>query len=104
MKLEQKHHQLRGRLAPLQRVEMLGRVINNCNFRRFKEMIRRNVKRGLVDITGWTVHAVEALLTVCLEENLYLSLKREMRYFMLSSNPKAPNIPLVAKAICEGTL
>jgi hypothetical protein len=88
----------------LQRVQLLGRVVNENNYGRFKEMVRTCIKHGVVDITGWNVYAVDALLSVCLQNKLTLSLKRDMRYFMLSLNPKASNIPLVAKAICEGEI
>jgi hypothetical protein len=64
------------------RIEALGRLVNTQNQERFRRMIRGISWSGVVDITGWTLEAVTALVKVCSDENLVITLKQDTRYFM----------------------
>jgi len=59
---------------------------------------------GAVDITDWTLEAVTALMKVCSEENLVITLKQGTRYFMPVHYPHGPLLESFAKAIMTGQL
>lgn len=104
MTLEPTCNELNRRQSYYEQIQILGRVIGVHNHREFQDIIGSSIKHGVIDITGWTISAVDALLRVCSHKQLNLTLKRDTRYFMLSSNPKAASIPIVARAIYEGNL
>jgi len=84
------------------RVESLGRIVKKIHRPHFEKLIRESIKSGVVDITDWTIEAVRALLKVCAEENLKITLKNDTRYFMPVRYPKEPMLESLAKAIVSG--
>ncbi|MFW9808897.1 MAG: hypothetical protein ACFFE6_05890 [Candidatus Thorarchaeota archaeon] len=84
------------------RVQTLGRIISRINRVQFEQLIRMSIKSGVVDVTGWTVEGVKALLTVCAEDNLRITLKDDTRYFMPVRYPKGPLMESLAAAIVTG--
>ncbi len=84
------------------RVETLGRIISKVNRAQFEQLIRTSIISGVVDITGWTLEGVKALLTVCAEEELRITIKEATRYFMPVRYPNGPMIESLAEAIVSG--
>ncbi len=84
------------------RVETLGRIISKVNRAQFEQLIRTSIISGVVDITGWTLEGVKALLTVCAEEELRITIKETTRYFMPVRYSKGPMIESFAEAIVSG--
>ncbi len=84
------------------RVETLGRIISKVNRVQFEQLIRTSIISGVVDITGWTLEGVKALLSVCAEEELRITIKDATRYFMPVRYPKGPMIESLAEAIVSG--
>jgi len=84
------------------RVETLGRIISKVNRAQFVQLIRTSIISGVVDITGWTLEGVKALLTVCAEEELRITVKDATQYFMPVRYPKGPMIESLAEAIVSG--
>jgi hypothetical protein len=84
------------------RVETLGRIISKVNRVQFEQLIRTSIISGVVDITDWTLEGVKALLIVCAEEELRITIKDATRYFMPVRYPKGPMIESLAEAIVSG--
>ena len=84
------------------RVESLGRIIKEIQCPHFEKLIRESISSGVVDITDWTIEAVRALLRVCAEENLRITLKDGTRYFMPVRYPKGQMLESLANAIVSG--
>lgn len=84
------------------RVETLGRIISKVNRAQFEQLIRTSIISGVVDITKWTLEGVKALLTVCAEDELRITIKEATRYFMPVRYPKGPMIESLAEAIVSG--
>ncbi|MFW9786623.1 MAG: hypothetical protein ACFFE2_06135 [Candidatus Thorarchaeota archaeon] len=84
------------------RVESLGRIVSKLQRPHFEKLIRESIKSGVVDITDWTIEALRALLKVCAEEDLRVSLKDGTRYFMPVRYPKGPMLESLANAIASG--
>lgn len=84
------------------RVETLGRIISKVNRAQFEQLIRTSIISGVVDITGWTLEGVKALLSVCAEEELRITIKDATRYFMPVRYTKGPMIESLAEAIVSG--
>jgi hypothetical protein len=84
------------------RIEALGRVVNNQNQIQFEGMIRDMLWSGAVDITDWTLQAITALIRVCSEENLVITLKQGTRFFMPVHYPHESMLEAFAKTIMTG--
>jgi hypothetical protein len=84
------------------RVESLGRIVKEIQRPHFEKLIRESLSSGVVDITDWTIEAVRALLRVCAEENLRITLKDGTRYFMPVRYPKGQMLESLANAIVSG--
>lgn len=84
------------------RVESLGRIVKEIQRPHFEKLIRESITTGVVDITDWTIEAVRALLKVCAEENLRITLKDGTRYFMPVRYPKGQMLESLANAIVSG--
>jgi len=84
------------------RIESLGRVVNELNRERFERILRERTWNGAIDITGWTLHAVTALVVVCADLKLSITIKHGSRYFMPISFPKKRMLESFAEAIIEG--
>lgn len=84
------------------RVESLGRIVKKLQHPHFEKLIRESINSGVVDITDWTIEALRALLKVCAEDNLRITLKDGTRYFMPVSYPKGPLLESLANAIVSG--
>ena len=84
------------------RVQTLGRIISKVNRAQFEQLIRTSITSGVVDITGWTLEGVKALLTICAEKELRVTIKDETRYFMPVRYPKGPMMESLANAIVSG--
>lgn len=104
MSTEPMEIELQQGISERKRIEILGRVVDSRGQKRFKDMIRESIRHGVVDITQWTTEAIEALLMVCTDYGVVVTLKRDCRYFMLASNPATSDIPIVAKAIFDGII
>jgi hypothetical protein len=84
------------------RVQTLGRIISKVNRIQFEKLVRTSIISGVVDITEWTLEAVKALLKVCAEEELMVTIKDGTRYFMPVRYPKGPMMESLAEAIVSG--
>jgi hypothetical protein len=84
------------------RVESLGRIVKEIQRPHFEKLIRESINSGVVDITDWTIEAVRALLKVCADESLRITLKDGTRYFMPVRYPKGPLLESLACAIVSG--
>ncbi len=84
------------------RIQTLGQIISRVNRVQFENLIRESIVSGVVDITGWTLEGVKALLKVCSEEKLRITIKDETRYFMPVRYPKGSTLESLANAIVSG--
>ena len=84
------------------RMESLGRVVNGQNQSQFERMLRETKWSGVIDISEWTTDAVKALVTVCADEKLSITIKNGSRYFMPIRFPKRPMLESFAEAIVSG--
>jgi len=84
------------------RIEALGRVVNEQNRDHFERILRERPWSGAIDITGWTLDAVKALVVVCADKNLSTTIKHGSRYFMPIRFPKKRMLESFAEAIIEG--
>jgi hypothetical protein len=84
------------------RIEALGRVVNIQNRAHFERILRERNWSGAIDITGWTLDAVKALVVVCADRNLSITIKHGSRYFMPIRFPKKRMLDSFAEAIIEG--
>ena len=84
------------------RVESLGRIVKQIQRPHFEKLIRESITSGVVDITDWTIEAVRALLKICSEGNLRVTLKDGTRYFMPVRYPKGQMLESLANAIVSG--
>ncbi|MGY5863300.1 MAG: hypothetical protein RTV41_01745 [Candidatus Thorarchaeota archaeon] len=84
------------------RVQTLGRIISKVNRVQFENLARKSIVSGVVDITGWTLEGVKALLKVCAEGELRVTIKDGTRYFMPVRYPKGPMMESLAEAIVSG--
>jgi hypothetical protein len=84
------------------RMESLGLFVNNQNRPQFERMLQETKWSGVIDISGWTSAAVKALITVCADENLSITMKRGSRYFMPIRFPKKPLLDSFAESIISG--
>ena len=84
------------------RMESLGLFVNEQNRPQFERMLRETTWSGVIDISGWTVDAVKALVTVCADENLSITMKHGSRYFMPIRFPKRPLLDSFAESIVSG--
>jgi hypothetical protein len=62
-------------------------------------MLRESSWSGVIDISGWTLDAVKALVTVCAEENFTITIKHGSRYFMPIRFPKGPLLDSFAESL-----
>ena len=84
------------------RVESLGRIVKEIQRPHFEKLIRETIRSGVIDITDWTIEALRALLKVCAEEELRVTIKDGTRYFMPVRYPRGPMMESLAKAIVSG--
>ncbi|MFW9768976.1 MAG: hypothetical protein ACFFF9_01575 [Candidatus Thorarchaeota archaeon] len=84
------------------RVQTLGRIISKVNRSQFEKLLHSSIFSGVVDVTGWTLEAVKALLKVCADEELRITIKDGTRYFMPVRYPKGPMMESLAEAIVSG--
>lgn len=87
-----------------QRIEALGCSVTHEMTPLFSQMIRKHIASGVVNITDWTSAGVRALLQVCFEDNLRITLKHNGRYFMMTSSSTRQGIDNLAEAIVDGSL
>ncbi len=85
------------------RIESLGRIVKQLQRPHFEKLIRESIISGVVDITDWTIEALRALLKVCAEKDLKITLKDGTRYLMPVRYPKGHMLESLANAIksCE---
>ena len=84
------------------RMESLGLFVNEENRFQFERMLSKTTLSGVIDISGWTIDAVKALVTVCAEKNLSITIKHGSRYFMPIRFPKRPLLDSFAESIVSG--
>ena len=84
------------------RIESLGKFVNKQNRDQFERILRERTWNGAIDITGWTLDAVKALVIVCADKNLSITIKHGSRYFMPIRFPKRRMLESFAEAIIEG--
>lgn len=84
------------------RIEALGRVVCSRNQAHFENMIRRMQFSGVIDITDWTIEAVTALVKVCSDENLVITIKKGARYLMPVRYPHESQLDSFVKMIFTG--
>ncbi|MBN2229947.1 MAG: hypothetical protein JW779_10205 [Candidatus Thorarchaeota archaeon] len=86
------------------RVQSLGQLITTENQGQFEKLLRGISWSGVVEITDWSLYAIEALIKVCADENLSLTLKHEARFFMPIHFPQGKMLKSFAKALIAGNL
>ncbi len=84
------------------RIEALGKVVNDQNRDHFERILRERTWSGAIDITDWTLDAVTALVVVCADKKLSITIKHGSRYFMPIRFPKRRMLESFAEAIIEG--
>lgn len=84
------------------RMESLGLFVNEQNRPQFERMLRETKWSSVIDISGWTIDAVKALVTICADENLSITIKHGSRYFMPIRFPKRPLLDSFAESIVSG--
>jgi hypothetical protein len=84
------------------RMESLGLFVNEQNRPQFERMLRETKWSSFIDISGWTIDAVKALVTICADENLSITIKHGSRYFMPIRFPKRPLLDSFAESIVSG--
>jgi hypothetical protein len=84
------------------RIEALGRVVNKQNRGQFERILQERTWSGTIDITGWTLDAVTALVIVCANQKLSITIKHGNRYFMPIRFPKRRMLESFAEAIIAG--
>lgn len=83
-------------------VEQLGRIVTKEQSQRFEQLVRKNVRSGIIDITGWSIEAVRVLLLVCREKGLTITFKNGERYSTPIRYPEGPMFELLVKSIMTG--
>ena len=83
-------------------VEQLGRIVTKEQSQRFEHLVRKNVKSGVIDVTGWSIEAVRVLLLVCREEGLTITFKNGERYSTPIRYPEGPMFEILVKSIMTG--
>jgi hypothetical protein len=83
-------------------VEQLGRIVTKEQSERFEELVRKNVRSGVIDVTGWSIEAVRVLLLVCREEGLTITFKNGERYSTPVRYPEGPMFEILVKSIMTG--
>jgi hypothetical protein len=83
-------------------VEQLGRIVTKEQSQRFEQLVRKNVKSGVIDVTGWSFEAVSVLLQVCREEGLTITFKNGDRYSTPVRYPEGPMFEILVKSIMTG--
>lgn len=84
------------------RMESLGLFVNEQNRPQFERMLRETKWSGVIDISGWTLDAVKALVTVYADEKQTITIKHGFRYFMPIRFPKRPLLDSFAESIISG--
>ena len=86
------------------RIESLGLFVNRENRPQFERMLRETKWSGVVDISVWTPDAVKALVTVCADKKLSITIKHGSRYFMPIRFPQRLLLDSFAESIISGEL
>jgi hypothetical protein len=86
----------------LMQVEQLGRIVTKKHIQRFEQLVRKYVKSGVIDVTGWSFEAVRILLLVCRDEGLTLTFKNGERYSTPVKYPEGPMFEILVKSIMSG--
>ena len=86
----------------LMQIEQLGRIVTKKHSQRFEQLVRKYVKSGIIDITGWSIEAVRILLLVCRDEGLTITFKNGERYSTPIKYPEGPMFEILVKSIMSG--
>jgi hypothetical protein len=86
----------------LMQVEQLGRIVTKEQSQRFEQLVRKHVKSGVIDVTGWSIEAVRVLLLVCRDEGLTITFKNGERYSTPIRYPEGPMFETLVKSIMTG--
>ena len=83
-------------------IEQLGRIVTKEHGQRFEQLVRKYVKSGVIDVTGWSIDAVRILLRVCREEGLTITFKNGERYSTPVRYPEGSMFEILVKSIMTG--
>ncbi|MGD2072225.1 MAG: hypothetical protein PVG65_01905 [Candidatus Thorarchaeota archaeon] len=86
----------------LMQIEQLGKIVTKKQSQRFEQLVRKYVKSGVIDVTGWSIEAVRALLLVCREKGLTITFKTGERYSTPVKYPDGPLFEILVKSIMTG--
>jgi hypothetical protein len=86
----------------LMHIEQLGRIITKIQSQRFEQLVRKYVKSGVIDVTGWSIEAVRVLLRVCREKGLTITIKNGARYSTPVRYPEGSMLEILVKSIMTG--
>ncbi len=81
----------------------LAKRIRKWDGTRFESLVRTTLQGGELDITGWKVIAVKAVMIITIERNLTLSFRHGDKVTTIVKYPKTePMIEKFAEAIAKG--
>lgn len=93
-----KHSDLEERFRVM---EELGRVVGGQHMDQFEALVRKTVRSGTVDVTGWSRDAVRVLLVVEDERKMHVTFRNGDRITISVKYPKRAMINLFAKRIAS---
>jgi hypothetical protein len=83
-------------------IEQLGRIVTKSQSQRFEQLVRKYVKSGVIEVTGWSTEAVRVLLLVCREKGLTITFKNGECYSTPVRYPEGPMFEILVKSIMTG--
>ncbi len=86
------------------RLEYMGRYVILPNAGKFEEMVRSVVISGTIDVTGWTVHALHVLLSVCRGDGRIITLRHGNKTFTPIIYSDGGLFNLLLESIATGAL
>lgn len=86
------------------RLEYMGRYVTRSNAGKFEEMVRSVALSGTIDVTGWTVHALHILLSVCRGDGRIITLRHGNKTFTPIIYSDGDLFDLLLESIATGTL
>jgi hypothetical protein len=86
----------------IMQIEQLGKIVTKSQSQRFEQLVRKYVKSGVIEVTGWSIEAVRVLLLICREKSLTITFKNGDRYSTPVRFPDGPMFEILVKSITTG--
>ena len=85
-------------------MEYMDRYVTPSNADKFEEMVRSVPLSGTIAVTGWTVHALHVLLSVCRGDGRIITLRHGNKTFTPIIYSDGSLFDLLLESIATGTL